>query len=126
MDFENKFKTLPQFKPENCQSPSAISVPSSPATRNFTTNYRKKPQQQQQQQKQLTNQHQQYQQQMMLMNSQQQQQQQQQLLNMKSRNYNKFTRKNILLKPLKLFQMKMSSLKTVPCLQQHLPLHQLI
>lgn len=42
VDFENKFKFLPQFKPEDCQSPSAISVPSSP--RVFTQNYRKKPQ----------------------------------------------------------------------------------
>jgi capicua transcriptional repressor len=43
VDFENKFKFLPQFKPEDCQSPSAISVPSSP--RVFTQSYRKKPQQ---------------------------------------------------------------------------------
>lgn len=42
MDFANKFKFLPQFKPEDCQSPSAISVPSSP--RVFTQSYRKKPQ----------------------------------------------------------------------------------
>lgn len=42
VDFENKFKTLPQFKPEDCQSPSAISVPSSP--RVFTQSYRKKQQ----------------------------------------------------------------------------------
>lgn len=42
VDFENKFKFLPQFKPEDCQSPSAISVPSSP--RVFTQSYRKKPQ----------------------------------------------------------------------------------
>lgn len=42
VDFENKFKILPQFKPEDCQSPSAISVPSSP--RVFTQSYRKKPQ----------------------------------------------------------------------------------
>lgn len=41
VDFEKKFQTLPQFKPEDCQSPSAISVPSSP--RIFTQNYRKKP-----------------------------------------------------------------------------------
>ncbi|XP_055541968.1 putative transcription factor capicua isoform X2 [Wyeomyia smithii] len=46
VDFEKKFKTLPQFKPEDCQSPSAISVPSSP--RVFTQNYRKKQSQQQQ------------------------------------------------------------------------------
>lgn len=43
VDFEKKFKFLPQFKPEDCQSPSAISVPSSP--RVFTQSYRKKPQQ---------------------------------------------------------------------------------
>ncbi|XP_070493130.1 putative transcription factor capicua isoform X2 [Chironomus tepperi] len=42
VDFENKFKILPQFKPEDCQSPSAISVPSSP--RVFTQSYRKKQQ----------------------------------------------------------------------------------
>lgn len=30
MNFEKKFSSLPQFKPEECQSPSAISVPSSP------------------------------------------------------------------------------------------------
>lgn len=41
VDFEKKFQTLPQFKPEDCQSPSAI-IPSSP--RVFTQNYRKKPQ----------------------------------------------------------------------------------
>lgn len=40
MDFEKKFQTLPQFKPQDCQSPSAISVPSSP--RVFTQSYRKK------------------------------------------------------------------------------------
>lgn len=57
VDFEKKFKTLPQFKPEDCQSPSAISVPSSP--RVFTQNYRKKSAQQQQQQQQLQQQHQQ-------------------------------------------------------------------
>ncbi|XP_039437834.1 putative transcription factor capicua isoform X3 [Culex pipiens pallens] len=62
VDFEKKFKTLPQFKPEECQSPSAISVPSSP--RVFTQNYRKKQQQQQQsQQQQQHHQHQQQQQQ---------------------------------------------------------------
>lgn len=44
VDFENKFKFLPQFKPEDCQSPSAISVASSP--RVFTQSYRKKAQQQ--------------------------------------------------------------------------------
>ena len=42
VDFEKKFQTLPHFKPEDCQSPSAITVPSSP--RLFTQNYRKKPQ----------------------------------------------------------------------------------
>lgn len=40
VDFDKKFQTLPQFKPEDCQSPSAISVPSSP--RVFSQNYRKK------------------------------------------------------------------------------------
>ncbi|GAB0099278.1 hypothetical protein DMENIID0001_151290 [Sergentomyia squamirostris] len=40
VDFEKKFQTLPQFKPEDCQSPSAISITSSP--RVFTQNYRKK------------------------------------------------------------------------------------
>uniref|UniRef100_A0A3F2Z0C1 HMG box domain-containing protein n=1 Tax=Anopheles merus TaxID=30066 RepID=A0A3F2Z0C1_ANOME len=39
VDFEKKFKTLPQFKPEDCHSPSAI-MASSP--RVFTQNYRKK------------------------------------------------------------------------------------
>ncbi|EAT44266.1 AAEL004381-PA [Aedes aegypti] len=61
VDFEKKFKTLPQFKPEDCQSPSAISVPSSP--RVFTQNYRKKSAQQQQQQQQLQQQQQQHHQQ---------------------------------------------------------------
>ncbi|XP_055715349.1 uncharacterized protein LOC129809512 isoform X7 [Phlebotomus papatasi] len=42
VDFEKKFQTLPQFKPEDCQSPSAISIASSP--RVFTQNYRKKSQ----------------------------------------------------------------------------------
>uniref|UniRef100_A0A1L8DIH2 Putative transcription factor capicua mitochondrion n=1 Tax=Nyssomyia neivai TaxID=330878 RepID=A0A1L8DIH2_9DIPT len=42
VDFEKKFQTLPQFKPEDCQSPSAISIASSP--RVFTQNYRKKAQ----------------------------------------------------------------------------------
>lgn len=45
VDFENKFKFLPQFKPEDCQSPSAISVASSP--RVFAQSYRKKAQHQQ-------------------------------------------------------------------------------
>lgn len=40
VDFEKKYKALPQFKPEDCQSPSAIAVPSSP--RVYGTNYRKK------------------------------------------------------------------------------------
>lgn len=40
MDFEKKYKALPQFQPEDCQSPSAIAVPSSP--RVYGTNYRKK------------------------------------------------------------------------------------
>ncbi|XP_055318978.1 putative transcription factor capicua isoform X6 [Sitodiplosis mosellana] len=48
VDFEKKFQTLPRFKPEDCQSPSAISVPSSP--RVFSQNYRKKAQPQQQHQ----------------------------------------------------------------------------
>lgn len=30
VNFEQKFISLPQFKPEECQSPSAISVASSP------------------------------------------------------------------------------------------------
>lgn len=42
VNFEKKFSSLPQFKPEECQSPSAISVPSSP--RVFVQNYRKKTQ----------------------------------------------------------------------------------
>ncbi|XP_037955696.1 putative transcription factor capicua isoform X3 [Teleopsis dalmanni] len=40
VDFEKKYQALPQFKPEDCQSPSAIIVPSSP--RVYGTNYRKK------------------------------------------------------------------------------------
>lgn len=40
VDFEKKYQALPQFKPEDCQSPSAIAVPSSP--RVYGTNYRKK------------------------------------------------------------------------------------
>lgn len=40
LDFEKKYKALPQFKPEDCQSPSAIAVPSPP--RVYGTNYRKK------------------------------------------------------------------------------------
>lgn len=39
MDFEKKFSSLPQFKPDECQSPSAISVPSSPRVFN---NFHKK------------------------------------------------------------------------------------
>lgn len=42
VNFEKKFSSLPEFKPEECQSPSAISVSSSP--RVYTQNYRKKPQ----------------------------------------------------------------------------------
>ena len=41
MDFDRMYNLLPQFKPEDCQSPSAIAtVPSSP--RVYGTNYRKK------------------------------------------------------------------------------------
>lgn len=40
VDFDKKFQTLPEFKPNDCQSPSAISVTSSP--RVFSQNYRKK------------------------------------------------------------------------------------
>uniref|UniRef100_A0A0K8WHL5 Putative transcription factor capicua n=1 Tax=Bactrocera latifrons TaxID=174628 RepID=A0A0K8WHL5_BACLA len=40
VDFEKKYQALPQFKPEDCLSPSAIAVPSSP--RVYGTNYRKK------------------------------------------------------------------------------------
>ncbi|KAL5273134.1 CIC family protein [Megaselia abdita] len=39
VDFEKKYQALPQFKPEDCQSPSAITVPSSP--RVYGTKYRK-------------------------------------------------------------------------------------
>ncbi|KAL0275511.1 UNVERIFIED_CONTAM: hypothetical protein PYX00_003340 [Menopon gallinae] len=42
VNFEKKFSSLPEFKPEECQSPSAINVSSSP--RVYTQNYRKKPQ----------------------------------------------------------------------------------
>lgn len=35
MNFEKKFSSLPQFKPEECLSPSAISVPSSPRVFNY-------------------------------------------------------------------------------------------
>lgn len=35
VNFEKKFSSLPQFKPEECQSPSAISVPSSPRVFNY-------------------------------------------------------------------------------------------
>lgn len=41
VDFEKKFSSLPQFKPDDCQSPSAISVPSSP--RVFSNYGKKKP-----------------------------------------------------------------------------------
>ncbi|RZF39984.1 hypothetical protein LSTR_LSTR002387 [Laodelphax striatellus] len=72
VNFEKKFSSLPEFKPEECQSPSAISVPSSPHVFNVQ-NFRKKQQQQQQQQ------HQQLQQQLAQQQQQQAQQQQQQL-----------------------------------------------
>lgn len=39
VNFEKKFSSLPQFKPEECQSPSAIAVPSSPRV---FSNYHKK------------------------------------------------------------------------------------
>lgn len=39
VDFQKKFSSLPQFKPDDCQSPSAISVPSSPRV---FANYHKK------------------------------------------------------------------------------------
>jgi len=42
VNFEKKFSSLPEFKPEECQSPSAISVTSSPQV--YSQNYRKKPQ----------------------------------------------------------------------------------
>ncbi|KAJ9596875.1 hypothetical protein L9F63_012131, partial [Diploptera punctata] len=42
VNFEKKFSSLPEFNPQECQSPSAISVPSSP--RIAFQNYRKKPQ----------------------------------------------------------------------------------
>lgn len=40
VDFEKKFQTLPQFKPDEYQSPGPISVPSSP--RVFPSSYHKK------------------------------------------------------------------------------------
>ncbi|KAG8325485.1 DNA binding [Homalodisca vitripennis] len=43
VNFEKKFSSLPEFKPEECQSPSAISVPSSPHVFNAQT-FRKKQQ----------------------------------------------------------------------------------
>lgn len=42
VNFEKKFSNLPEFKPDECQSPSAISVASSPQV--YSQNYRKKPQ----------------------------------------------------------------------------------
>lgn len=42
VNFQKKFSSLPEFKPQECQSPSAISVPSSPRGV-FVQNYRKKP-----------------------------------------------------------------------------------
>lgn len=71
VNFEKKFSSLPEFKPEECQSPSAISVPSSPHVFNVQS-FRKKQQQAQQQQ------HQQQQQQLHQQQQQQQQQQNQQ------------------------------------------------
>ncbi|XP_050532472.1 putative transcription factor capicua isoform X5 [Daktulosphaira vitifoliae] len=41
VNFERKFSSLPQFKPDECNSPSAISVPSSPHVFNAQT-FRKK------------------------------------------------------------------------------------
>lgn len=41
VNFEMKFSSLPQFKPDECNSPSAISVPSSPHVFNAQT-FRKK------------------------------------------------------------------------------------
>lgn len=41
VNFEKKFSSLPEFKPDECQSPSAISVPSSPHVFNVQ-NLRKK------------------------------------------------------------------------------------
>ncbi|XP_049805556.1 uncharacterized protein LOC126248540 [Schistocerca nitens] len=40
VNFQKKFSSLPEFNPQECQSPSAISVPSSPRT--FVQSYRKK------------------------------------------------------------------------------------
>lgn len=40
VNFQKKFSSLPEFNPQGCQSPSAISVPSSPGM--FVTSYRKK------------------------------------------------------------------------------------
>lgn len=45
VNFEKKFSSLPEFKPEECQSPSAISVPSSPHVFNAQS-FRKKQQSQ--------------------------------------------------------------------------------
>ncbi|CAG2064573.1 unnamed protein product, partial [Timema podura] len=41
VNFEKKFSSLPEFNPQECQSPSAISVPSSPRV-GFVQSYRKK------------------------------------------------------------------------------------
>ena len=40
VNFEEKFSHLPEFNPADCQSPSALSLPSSP--RLFVQNYRRK------------------------------------------------------------------------------------
>lgn len=72
VDFEKKFQTLPQFKPEDCQSPSAISVPSSP--RVIAQNYHKKKGSTQHQQQQIMQQqHMHFMQQQQHMREQQQQ-----------------------------------------------------
>ncbi|GLH00711.1 Protein pangolin, isoform J [Gryllus bimaculatus] len=42
VNFQKKFSSLPEFNPQGCQSPSAISVPSSPGM--FVNSYRKKQQ----------------------------------------------------------------------------------
>lgn len=41
MDFQKKFSSLPQFNADDCQSPSAISVPSSP--RVFSNYHKRRP-----------------------------------------------------------------------------------
>lgn len=40
VNFDEKFSHLPEFNPADCQSPSALSLPSSP--RVFVQNYRRK------------------------------------------------------------------------------------